>query len=79
MLPVCDELIVTEPNNPRKMQANILSEKIEAFSKKTYIEPIIKEAIDKSLSIANPNDVIVFFGSLYMIGEVRAVLRMIVK
>jgi dihydrofolate synthase / folylpolyglutamate synthase len=77
MMPYSNEVIVTEPNNFRKMPAVELAEAIRAYGKAPMIEPSIKSAIDRSFAIAGPDDVILFFGSLYMIGDARTILKSI--
>jgi dihydrofolate synthase / folylpolyglutamate synthase len=77
MMPYSDEVIVTEPNNPRKMVAVELAEEIRQYGKHPMIEPSIKDAIDRALVIAGADDVILFFGSLYMIGDTRTILKSI--
>jgi dihydrofolate synthase / folylpolyglutamate synthase len=77
MMPYSDEVIVTEPNNFRKMPAVELAEAIRAYGKAPMIEPSIKNAIDRSFAIAGPDDVVLFFGSLYMIGDARTILKSI--
>jgi len=75
---VFNKVVVTEPNNPRKMKAEELYNKIEKIkhsSIELYKEENIKEAIDKSFNLALSEDIVVYFGSLYMIGEVRSLLK----
>jgi len=79
MLPLCNDVIVTEPKNPRKLDARKLAELIRKYSKNPIIEPNIKDAIYKAIDIADSNDVVLFFGSLYMIGTVRSILKTINK
>lgn len=64
-------LVVTEVNMPRKLDASILAEEISKYNKNVYIERDIKKAIEKTFELAKPEDMIVFCGSLYLIGEVR--------
>lgn len=40
MLPICDEVIVTEPDNPRKMKAEELGEKMKVFQKKLMLNQL---------------------------------------
>lgn len=77
MMPLCHEVIATEPNNPRKMKASDLADKMSNYSKNAIVEPSIKEAVDIALKRAESDDIVIFFGSLYMIGDVRGILRTI--
>ncbi len=70
-----DEFIVTEPQNDRKLNSVILSEAIEAHGAKCLIEPNPKDAFERAMEIKDDYDVIVFAGSLYLIGEIRGFLE----
>ena len=69
-----DEFIVTEPQNERKLNSLVLSETLEAHGAKCLIEPNPKDAFERAMEIKNNYDVIVFAGSLYLIGEIRGFL-----
>lgn len=72
--PYLDDLIVTEPDNPRKLSAVELSEITRSFGKVPMVEPDIKEAIERAMQIATDDDLIVVFGSLYLLPVVRRML-----
>ncbi|MBK5254142.1 MAG: bifunctional folylpolyglutamate synthase/dihydrofolate synthase [Peptostreptococcaceae bacterium] len=71
---ITDEFIVTEPNNLRKLSAIKLSKALEDKGAKCLIEPVPKEAYKRAMEIKSNYDVIVFAGSLYLIGEIRSFL-----
>ncbi|WP_053956109.1 bifunctional folylpolyglutamate synthase/dihydrofolate synthase [Inediibacterium massiliense] len=75
IIPLANKVVITKPNNPRALEVEKLGKKIEKYKKEIWIKENIKDAVDTSLSIANERDVIVFAGSLYMIGEVRSILK----
>ena len=75
LAPKADQIIVTEVNMPRKLKAEELGRQIEKYNKNIIIEKDIKKAIEKSLELAGENDMIVFGGSLYLIGEVRTLIK----
>lgn len=75
MMPLLDTVIATEPDNPRKMSAQGLGERMAPYGKKVLIEPSIREALSTAFSLAQPEDAVLCFGSLYMIGEARTHLR----
>ena len=83
MMPLCKTVICTEPDNPRKMSAENLEKQVKAFDEnsresahvKTFVEPDVKKAFEKALEIATPDSVVILFGSLYMIGHARTVIR----
>lgn len=73
LVPMADVIIATEANTDRKLNAEIMKEQIEKIWTKddVIVEKDIKKAVERALLIANENDLILFTGSLYMIGEVR--------
>ena len=75
LMPLMNKVIATTPNNPRAMKAIDLAEKLKGFGKETYASDNIKEAVDLAIDITNKDEAIIFAGSLYMIGEVRTVLK----
>lgn len=75
VIPLVDQVIATRPNNPRAMSAEDLADKLKSFNKETYVCADIQNAINKALEITKQEEVILFAGSLYMIGEVRRLLK----
>ncbi len=74
LAPLADEIIVTEVNMPRKMKAESLEEIIGKYNPNTIIEKDREEAVNKAINMAKPDDLIVFAGSLYLIGEIRSIV-----
>lgn len=76
IVPLCDKVIVTKPNNPRALSIDKLASKIVTYKNDNQIikSESISNAVDISIKISESNDLIVYFGSLYMIGEVRTKL-----
>lgn len=75
IIPLCHKVIITKPNNPRAISLDKLKEKISFFDKEVLVYEDIKSAVDKSLDISEENDLILYCGSLYMIGDVRTILK----
>ena len=75
--PYMDVFIVTTPLNPRAMKADDLAQKIKAYHKPVYIEEEIEAAYKKARSLLKEDhdDQIIGFGSLYMIGQLRKVIK----
>lgn len=71
--PLADEIVITEANIYRKMKAEELEQMINKYNKNTHVEKDIKKAIDKSYELAKEDDLILFMGSLYLIGDVRKI------
>lgn len=75
LVPIADKIVVTEANIFRAMKAEDLAAKIEKYNNNIIIESNIEKAVQKTFEIANENDLIVFSGSLYLIGDVRTVVN----
>lgn len=71
IIPLCSIVIITKPNNPRAISLEELREKIETFDKEVLVYENISDAVDKSLEISKADDMVVYCGSLYMIGDIR--------
>ena len=77
LAPKADEIVVTEVNMPRKLGAEDLGNEIKKYNSNVYVEKNIKDAILKAYDLANEDDLIVFGGSLYLIGEVRTIVNLL--
>lgn len=75
IIPLCDKVIITKPNNPRAISLDKLKEKIEALGKEVLTHADISDAVDKSLEVSEKGDLVLYCGSLYMIGDVRSKLK----
>lgn len=70
IVPIADEIMLTEPKNDRALSVDILS-KLTCFNNKTlYINPDIEKAFNQTLSRIKMDDCLCVTGSLYLIGEV---------
>ena len=72
---ITDKIVITEPDNPRKLAVDELGEILN----KMGIEPIkakdAYESVKTAESMRNDYDLILFAGSLYLIGDVRRIVR----
>lgn len=72
---ITDKMIITEPDNPRKLTVDELGEVLN----KMGIEPIKAKTAEESVKLAesmqDKYDLILFAGSLYLIGDVRRIVR----
>lgn len=78
LVPAADFIIATQPDNPRCLDADVLAEQATAAGMKA--ENICTEdnpatSVKKAMEMGKNYDVILFAGSLYLIGEVRKLLR----
>ena len=72
---ITEDFIATEPNNPRKMDCSSLKEKVEALGASCIACVNPKDACALAIKKSLEYDVILFAGSLYLIGEIRGILR----
>lgn len=73
IVPIADELIITEPDNPRAAKSSEISDIIQSIdkSKKVTIINDWSIAVEEAINRANPNDLVIFTGSLYLISDIR--------
>ena len=71
---IADDFIVTEPPNPRRLEAAKLAEKLEAHGKTCYVEPDPAGAIARAKEMKADYDMVLCCGSLYLIGALRTML-----
>lgn len=72
ILPYFKKIIVTEPNSFRRLCASDLKHKIKSLSD-VNVESYesIKDAVNRVDDFASKDDIVIAFGSFYMISEVR--------
>ncbi len=66
------DIVVTEPDNPRKMKASKLSQLLENSELKIMAESKVDDIIKNN--IFDDYDAVAFVGSLYLVGQVRSIL-----
>lgn len=72
---ITDHIIVTEPDNPRKLAAEKLAEHVADFGAAAEVVSDAEAAVHRAKELADGYDVILFAGSLYLIGDVRRLWR----
>lgn len=72
LIPMADEIVLTEIPIPRKMPLEDLEKEVKPFTKgNIYIEKDNRKALDKTIELYEDGDLIVFAGSLYLIGNIK--------
>lgn len=71
LTPLADEIIITEVNMPRRLKAESLEQIVKKYNPNTMTEKNIEKAIKKAYDKADVDDLIIFAGSLYLVGDVR--------
>ena len=76
---ITTDFIATEPVNPRSMTKETLKDALQAQGARclALLEP--KAAVEEALRRKEDYDVILFAGSLYLIGQIRGMLREAVR
>lgn len=72
--PMATEVFTLKPNSPRGMNGEELKEAVYLYNKDVKFIGSYKDTVKEVLSIAKDGDLIVFAGSLYMIGEIRSLI-----
>lgn len=72
---ITDHIIVTEPDNPRKLAAEKLAGHVADFGVAAEAVSDVEAAVHRAKELADDYDVILFAGSLYLIGDVRRLWR----
>ncbi|MEG2984162.1 MAG: folylpolyglutamate synthase/dihydrofolate synthase family protein [Peptostreptococcaceae bacterium] len=75
LIPRFNKVITTTPDNPRSIDADKLKKKIEEYNIDVISKPKINEAVEYALQNTKKEDVIISAGSLYMIGNVRSIIK----
>lgn len=75
LIPRCKNIITTKPNNPRAMKASELKEIINKLNKDCTSCGNIDEAVRLALKNSSKKDAIICAGSLYMIGNIRSMVK----
>ena len=72
---ITDQIIVTEPDNPRKLAASELAKHMADAGVTAEVIADAEAAVHRAKELADGYDVILFAGSLYLIGDVRRLWR----
>ena len=70
-----ETVIFTTPRQPRAISAALLSEITGHFAKQSLIVSDPAEAVERAIQLADPSDVVFIAGSLYLVGDIRALWR----
>lgn len=68
---VSGSIVVTRSQNPRAAEPQAIAEQAEGFFKEVYTAPTVPQSLEKALSLAAEDDLVLVTGSLYVVGEAR--------
>lgn len=72
---ITKDFVITEPDNPRKLAASKLAVILENEGCTCHVMPSPEDACQKVDEIKDQYDVVLFAGSLYLIGKIRSILK----
>ncbi len=75
LVPLADHVVVTKPQYSRAMDVRVLASEIQKLHGSVETAETVKEAIAAAGMAASPDDLVLITGSLYVVGDARAVLH----
>lgn len=75
LVPLADRVVVTKPHYSRALDADSLAAEIGVLQSRTVAAASVAEAIDIARRDAGPDGLVLITGSLYTVGDARAVLK----
>lgn len=72
---ITNDFVATQPQNPRKMNAKELGDKITKRGGNCIVLDSPKDAVDYAKTRYQDYDAVLYAGSLYLIGEIRGILK----
>jgi dihydrofolate synthase / folylpolyglutamate synthase len=75
IVPLTDRVIAVTPNSYRAENAEELKNVIQKYNEKCNAVDSYKEAYELALSYCEEDDILLISGSLYMIGDMRKIIR----
>ena len=73
--PLAAAIVTTTPNNPHALSAEELAAEVRRHASPVIAVPDRREAVERGLALAGPEDVLLITGSFYLVGEAREWLR----
>ena len=74
LIPKADKIVLTEVDNPRAIDLNLLQEKVSKVTTREIFKiPNRREAFLKTMQLANRDDLVLWCGSLYLIKDIRKI------
>lgn len=71
MAPLVSRFVTVTPDNPRAMDAQSLKTVLQPFGKPVTACQSVAQGVETALTQAGPEGLVLAFGSLYMVGDVR--------
>jgi len=77
LFPLVKNIVLTRPDNARAMTSVEIAERtaVHLEYRDVILEPIVKDALGRAAKIAQEDGLILVTGSLYLVGEVKRILK----
>jgi dihydrofolate synthase/folylpolyglutamate synthase len=72
LVPLADHVVVTEPQYSRALSVKVLAAEISRLHARVSMAETVSKALSHARDIALPDDLILVTGSLYVVGDARA-------
>lgn len=72
--PLADTVIVTTPQHAKPLSASVLADEVRRYANRVEVIEDRRAAVERALSLAGDQDVVVITGSFFLVGEVREAL-----
>ncbi len=77
LFPRAEVVLLTAPPQSRSISPAVLAQMAEHHARRVEVIPDPKQALERALALAAPDDVIFITGSLYLVGEIRRAAKQI--
>ena len=74
VMPYIEQFVCVTPPNPRRLIATELAQHLQNVGAKAYAAETIPQGVKKAMELAGSDGVVLCFGSLYTIGDIRNAL-----
>ena len=75
VMAMVEQFVCVTPNNPRKLQADLLAEHLQKAGAKAEACQSFAQGVAKARELAGKDGVVLCFGSLYTIGDIKKALE----
>ena len=75
LFPLADRILATQPGNPRAATPAEIQQAASRTAAEIIPEPSVRAALDRARELTGPEGVVVVTGSIYLVGEVLALLE----
>ncbi|HTS13229.1 MAG TPA: folylpolyglutamate synthase/dihydrofolate synthase family protein [Candidatus Limnocylindrales bacterium] len=75
LFPIADRVILTQAHQSRAISATLLAEMTADLTRDSVVVSDPREALERALAKASPEDVVIVTGSLYLVGDLRGYWR----